>query len=408
MKVLILSLIFSPDNVSTAQIWAGIAEDLRKVGHDVRVLTTTPHFHRDASMEAKQSLRSVFGRLVQKSEYAGIPVTHILMPNKGIWPPLRMLSWINFHVLSTLIGCFSRFKPDVVIAPSPPLTIGLNAWVIAAMHGARYVYNVQEIYPDIAINLGMMRNKQVIAFFSWLERLTYRKAAVVTSITRAMCEKIASRTDPKKVVLIPNFVDLSDTVEIPRENAFAAEHNLSGKFVMTYAGNMGVPQKLGVMIELARRIPTLTVLMIGGGGDAARLKEQAKGLKNVLFVDYQPISRMNEIYAASDLFYVGQDPKACADGIPSKIYRILGHRKPLIVMTSESSDLAVFVKDSQSGLLINEDYDRVSDMVRTLMNDADRLREYGERGYQYVKSSFARPVVSGAYDSICRSFSVGT
>lgn len=401
MKVLVLSLIFSPDNVSTAQIWAGISEDLKKAGHDVKVLTTTPHFHRDASMEAKQSLKKCFFSLVQKSEYAGIPVTHILMPDKSIWPPLRMLSWINFHVLSTLIGWFSSFRPDVVIAPSPPLTIGLNAWAIAAMRGAKYVYNVQEIYPDIAVNLGMMRNRRVIGFFSWLERFTYRKAAIVTSITKAMCAKIAQRTDPKKVRLVPNFVDLSDVVEAPRDNAFAMEQGVGGKFVMTYAGNMGVPQKLGVMVELARRIPELTVLLIGGGGDAARLKEQAAGLANVKFVDYQPISRMPEIYAASDLFYIGQDPKACADGIPSKIYRILGFRKPLLVMTSPTSDLAGFVQESKSGLLIDENYEAAANEVRALMNDATRLRTFGEQGYKFVRESFARSVVSGQYDSIC-------
>lgn len=406
MKILILSLIFSPDNVSTAQIWAGIAEDLKKAGHDVRVLTTTPHFHRDVSMEARQPLRRAFGRLVQRSDYGDIPVTHILMPDKSIWPPLRMLSWINFHVLSTLIGWFSRFKPDVVIAPSPPLTIGLNAWAIAALRGAKYIYNVQEIYPDIAVNLGMMRNQRVIGFFSWLERFIYRKAAVVTSITEAMCAKIAARTDPAKVELVPNFVDLGDVVESPRDNAFAREHDVRGKFVMTYAGNMGVPQKLGVMIELARRIPELTVLLIGGGGDAARLREQARGLPNVKFVDYQPISRMSEIYAASDLFYVGQDPKACSDGIPSKIYRILGFRKPLVVMTSETSDLAAFVKKSQSGVLISEDYDTAAECVRQLMKEPERLRTFGESGYQYVKSAFARQVISGRYEAICRKFDV--
>jgi len=407
MRILVLSLIFNPDNVSTAQIWAGISEDMKKAGHDVRVLTTTPHFHRDSSMEAKQPLRKCFGNLVQKSEYAGIPVTHILMPNKSIWPPLRVLSWVNFHVMTTLIGWFSGFKPDVVIAPSPPLTIGLNAWAIAVMRGAKYVYNVQEIYPDIAVNLGMMRNRRVICFFSRLERFTYRKAAIVTSITKAMCAKIAQRTDPKKVRLVPNFVDLSDVVMAPRVNAFAKEYGLVGKFVLTYAGNMGVPQKLGVMVELARRIPALTVLLIGGGADAGRLREQATGLDNVKFVAYQPISRMPEIYAASDLFYVGQDPKACADGIPSKIYRILGFRKPLLVMTSPTSDLAGFVRDSNSGLLIDEQYDVAAEVVKNVMNDKDRLSGFGEQGFRFVKESFGRDVVSGHYINICDELKQG-
>lgn len=402
MKITILSLIFSPDNVSTAQIWAGIAEDLKSYGHEVRVITTTPHFHRDASMEEKQPLRKWIGRFVQRSEYAGIPIYHILMPDKSIWPPLRMLSWINFHIVATLIGWFMHFKPDIIIAPSPPLTIGLNAWVIAGMRGAGYIYNVQEIYPDIAVNLGIMKNKKVIGFFRWLERLIYRKAAGVTSITPAMCAKIAERTEQNKVRLIPNFVDLSGVEEVKRDNDFAKEHGLTGKFVMTYAGNMGVPQKLDVMIELARRIPELTVLFVGGGGDAARLKALAEGLANVVFVDYQPISFMPQIYAASDVFYVGQDPQACSDGIPSKIYRILGYRKPLVVMTRNDSDLAEFVRESKSGVILTEDIAVAEKLVKNLMDRPSELQKFGEAGYSYVKAAFERSAVSRKYDDFCR------
>ena len=402
MKITVLSLVFSPDNVSTAQIWAGIAEDLKSYGHEVRVITTTPHFHRDASMEEKQPLRKWIGRLIQRSEYAGIPVYHILMPDKSIWLPLRMLSWINFHIVATLLGWFMRFKPDIIIAPSPPMTIGLNAWAIAWVKGAGYIYNVQEIYPDIAVNLGIMKNKWMIGFFKWLEKLIYCKAAGVTSITSAMCAKISERTEKDKVRLIPNFVDLSDVVEGERDNDFARTHGLSGKFVMTYAGNMGVPQKLDVMVELARRIPELTVLFVGGGGDAARLKKSAEGLDNVVFVDYQPISMMPQIYAASDIFYVGQDPQACSDGIPSKIYRILGYKKPLVVMTSTDSDLAEFVRESKSGIIIDKESEAAERSVRDLMDKPSELQKYGENGYSYVKMAFARSVVSKKYVDFCR------
>ena len=405
MKILILSLIFSPDNVSTAQIWSDIAEDLKAAGHELCVITTTPHFHRDPSMEAKQPLRRWIGRLVQRSAYAGIPVYHVLMPNKGCPPPIRMLSWVGFHIVSTLLGWFLRFRPDVVIAPSPPLTIGLNAWAIASVRRAKFIYNVQEIYPDIAVNLGIMKNKTLIRFFSGLERFIYRKAAFVTSITKGMCAKIAERTDREKVKLVPNFVDLSDVEQVPRKNAFAEEHGLGNEFVLTYAGNMGVPQRLDVMVELARRIPELTVLFVGGGGDAARLRELAHGLANVIFVDYQPISRMPEIYAASDLFYVGQDAKACSDGIPSKIYRILGYGKPLLVMTKDDSDLAAFVRDSSCGQLLGSDMEEGATVVRKLMGDKATLRGMGEKGCEYVKMFFTRSVVSGQYDSLCRALS---
>lgn len=402
MKILILSLIFSPDNVSTAQIWSGIAEDLRQAGHQLCVITTTPHFNRDASLEANHKLYPWIGKLIQKSTLGDIPVFHILMPSKHIWVPLRLLSWIGFHILSTLLGWFLRFKPEVIIAPSPPLTIGLSAWAIALIRRAKYIYNVQEIYPDIAVNLGMMKNQRIINFFKWMERFIYKKSMAVTSITPAMCDKIKERVAPEKVHHIPNFVDLSDVKLVARENDFAKTYDLQNRFVVTYAGNMGVPQNLGVLIDLAKALPELTVLFVGDGGDAARLKQEAENVSNVRFVPYQPLSRMPEIYACSDLFYVGQDPKACSDGIPSKIYRILGYQKPLLVLTAPNSDLAQFVQTAKSGVLLSEDTQEAVAQLRTLMKAPETLKTMGQEGYNYVSAVFARPIISQQYETLCK------
>ena len=113
-NVVILSLIFSPDNVSTAQIMAGLAEDLKKGGCGVKVVSTTPHFHRDPSLEAEQPLRWAFWPFVKKSDYHGVRVYHVPMPDKSIWPPLRLLSWIWFHIVSTFV-CLFVGKIDVLI-----------------------------------------------------------------------------------------------------------------------------------------------------------------------------------------------------------------------------------------------------------------------------------------------------
>lgn len=395
MDITILSLIFSPDNVSTAQIMAGLAEDLAKAGNKVNVVTTTPHFHRDISMEAKQPRRWCLWPLLQKSEYAGIPVYHIPMPDKSIWPPLRMLSWIWFHAMSVLIAPFIG-KMEVIIACSPPLTIGLAAWAMAKIKGAKYIYNVQELYPDIAVNLGKMKGKKIIKFFSCVEKFIYKHSAAVTSITEGMCAKIRERVDPKKVHLIPNYVELNGEglgVDVGVENS-------GWGITLTYAGNMGVPQNLGVMVELAKLRPDVRVLFVGGGQDEARLMEMAKGLDNVEFRGYRPISEMPGVYAESDLFYVGQDPKAASDGIPSKIYRILGQKKPLIVVTSKGSDLAQFVELSHGGFVVN-DAQEMATLIPTDANGGRKLKEMGAKGFDYVRANYSKEAVTAQYDELC-------
>lgn len=401
MNILFLSLTFSPDNVSTAQIMAGLAEDFARAGNCVKVLTSTPHYHRDSSMEAKQPLRPWLGRLVQKSNIGDVEIYHFWMPNKKIFPLFRIISWIGFHLMTILISPFIHFKPDVIIACTPPLTMGVNSYIISKLLRSKYIFNVQEIYPDIAVNLGILKNKGLIRFFSKMERFIYRHAAAVTTITEAMAAKIRSRTDASKVRLIPNFVDLEEMTSLSaiRENDFAKEHGLINKFVITYAGNMGVPQNLGILVEAGKLLPeNFVVLLVGGGGDEKRLREIAGDSKRIIFVDYQPISAMPSIYAVSDLFYVGQSPDAAADGIPSKIYRILGNKKPILAVTGEQSDLAVFVRKANAGFVFNEISPKaLADEIVKMASNREKLKACGMAGYTFVASQFGREAISKAY-----------
>ena len=395
MNILLLSLVLSPDNVSTAQIMAALAEDLQKQGHRVRVVTTTPHYHRDAAMEAAQPLRPWLGRIIQRSEIGEIPVWHIWMPDKSIWPPLRILSWLWFHGASVLLACALRFRPQVLIACSPPITIGLAAWAIAALKRCRYLYNVQELYPDIAVNLGYLKHPWAIRAVSAVERFIYRHATAVTSITPAMCAKIRARTEPGKVRLIPNFVELPTADELAARTS--PPH---AGLVITYAGNMGVPQNLGLLVEAAAQLDAVTIRLIGDGGDRKRLEALARergvyGTK-VLFEDYRPLSDMPQIYAESDLFYVAQSPQACSDGIPSKIYRILGNRKPLLVVTAEGADLAAFVRETQGGVVVDTfTPEAVAEAIRSLT--PAQLSEMAERGYQAMVQGYSRERVTAQY-----------
>ena len=151
--------------MSTAHIMGDLAFDLRKCGHSVSVLTTTPHYNRDREAESGQPIRTIVWPILRKSSYFGIPVYHTLMPNKGSNIINRLIAWIGFHLLSTIVGLAILSKPDVIIAPSPPLTIGVSGWILGVLRGPSFIYNVQEIYPDIAIRLGALRGRGPSACF---------------------------------------------------------------------------------------------------------------------------------------------------------------------------------------------------------------------------------------------------
>jgi colanic acid biosynthesis glycosyl transferase WcaI len=406
-NILILSLVFRPDNVSTAQIMGELAVDLKTHGHDVFVITTIPHFNEDAEAMTNQPLHNYWGKLIQRSDYYGMEVLHAWMPRKGRSKLLRIIAWIGFHVTSTIAGLVTRFKPDVILAPSPPLTIGVSAWLLGLRHNCPFIYNVQEIYPDVAVNLGVIRNAFIIKILQNLERFVYSKAKALAVISDSMANRIRAKGVPdEKIRVIPNFVDVRDFRPLPKENEFSRRYDLQDKFVVSYAGNMGKPQGLSKLIEAAdllRHEAGIHFLMIGDGSERASLIEQAQRLQlpNITILPYQPYSLMAEAYAAADVSFVSQAPGTSSDGIPSKIYRIMACARPVIACTDADSDLARLVRKADAGIVVLPgDAKSLSAAIWQAFNQHDAWLEKGLKARNAILRDYSRPTISTLYHEL--------
>lgn len=407
MRILILSLVFRPDNVSTAQIMGDLSLDLKSRGHDVFVITTVPHFNEDAEAMAAQSLSAYWGRLLQRSNYHGIEVLHAWMPRKGKSILLRIFAWLGFHAISTIAGLLTRFKPDVVLAPSPPLTIGVSAWLLGLRHKCPFIYNVQEIYPDVAVNLGVLKNKFIIKCFQHLESFVYDKAHVLAVISDDMANNICAKGVPKeKIRIIPNFVDVEDFHPLPKVNNFSQSYDLADKFVVSYAGNMGAPQGLGILIDAAhilRKESGIHFLIMGDGSERSSLIAKAQNLKllNITLLPYQPYSLMAEAYASADASFVSQAPGTCNDGIPSKVYRIMACARPVIACTDADSTLARLVEKSEGGVVVRSgDAVALANVIQQAYLHRDTWLEKGVKARLFVLQSYSRPSISNMYHDL--------
>lgn len=384
-----------------------LAVELLGRGHTVSVLTTVPHYNRDPEAEAHQPMSRVWGPLLRRSEYRGVPVFHAAMPPKSPGKLKRIAAWLGFHAISTIAGLILVPRPDVILAPSPPLSIGVSAWIIARLRGARYIYNVQEIYPDIAINLGAVKNRTMIAALYRLERFVYRGAAAVTVIAPRMRERLIGKgVDPGQVHVIPNFVDLDRLPPSPRHNEFSARHGLDERLVVTYAGNMGPAQGLDSVIEAAKligaRLPVRFVL-IGEGSLRAHLTALASALphRNVIVLPYQPNRLMPQVYGGCDVSLVPQAAATGSDAIPSKVYRIMASARPLIAITEPDSDLAALVREADCGRTVPPaDPAALADAVADAVSWPEEWQAMGARGRAHVVALYTRGVVCGRYDNL--------
>ena len=407
-NVLILSLVFPPDSVSTAEIMGDLAQDLQALGHSVTVVTTMPHYNPDREAARRQPARGVWGPLLRRSTYHGMAVYHTAMPAKDASVPKRLAAWAGFHLLSTAAALTVVPRPDVLLVPSPPLSIGVSAWIVGALRRAPFIYNVQEIYPDIAINLGAVRNPTLIALLKRLERFVYRRAAAITVIAARMRERLVERhVPPEKVKVIPNFVDLERLSPVARDNEFSRTHGLQDAFAVTYAGNIGPAQGLDIVLDAASLLPAghpARFVLIGDGILRERFERASSdSAGRVRVLPYQPSALMPQIYGASDICLVPQAAATGSDAIPSKVYRIMASARPLIAITDPVSDLAMLVRAAQCGEVVAPgDAAALSAVVQRAAAQPDEWRRMGERGRQHVIERYTREVVAGEYDRLIR------
>lgn len=402
--VLILSVVFPPDGVSTAHLMGELAEDLTKAGHQVSVISTQPHYNRDSVAQAEQPLRPYWRRFLYESDFRGIRVLHTAMPAKRGGFVQRLVGWMSFHLLGLAAGLRSIPAPDVIIVPSPLLTAGIVAWGIGSARGGRYIYNVQELYPDLAVQMGWIRNPFLIRILQRLERLVYAKADFTTGISKGICQRILEKGVPSaKVRMIPNFVDIERMAPLPKENDFRREFGLDGTFVVSYAGNMGLAQGLDTLVDVAELLRTengIRFVLVGDGVLHRELKRrvQEQRMDNMEVIGHQPYARMPEIYAASDACLVPLLGEAGGTALPSKVFRIMACARPVLAICDPDSELAEVIQDAGAGLVVPPgESGLLAEAVRELAREPERCAAMGAAGRHFVKEQYTRSTITRKY-----------
>lgn len=407
--ILFVSYFFTPDGLSTAVLMSELAQDLQTLGHQVSVITTTPHYNVEAQSLARQPLRPRWGRWLQESDLNGMAVFHVQVAPKGsrIW--LRALDYLRYHLLGLLVGLFLVKRADVVFAPSPPLTIGVHAWLLALWHRAPFIYNVQEIYPDVAVRLGVLRNRGLIWLLERLEHFIYARASRVTVISEWFRRTLAGKgVAQAKLVLIPNFVDTDFIQPRPRHNGFSRRHSLDEKFVVLYAGNIGLTQGFDAILVAAERLaaaPEIHFLINGGGAQFNWLDEQIRirRLSNVTLLPYQPRDVVPDIYATADLCLVPMKRGMAQDTFPSKIYTIMAAGRAALVSADAGSELEWVVGQARCGWSVApDDPSSLADAIQKIHAQAAAAREQGVRGRAYVVEHHSRHAIAAKYDALIR------
>ena len=257
--------------------------------------------------------------------------------------PRRAAGFAGFSLLAGWAGVAAggRFRrADAVIAMSPPLTLGLTGRVVAWTHRAPLVFNIQDVFPDAAVETGAITDRRVIRIATWLERLTYRSAQAVTVLSDDLRDNVVAKIPARRaatVHVIPNFVDTSRITPGDRLTPYRRELGIGEEPVLLYAGNVGYSQSVELLLAVARARPDVTVLVNGEGVARAALEEQAAGLPNVRFAGYVPEDRLPELLATGDVHAVPLRRGLAAVSVPSRRRRRTTSRRSRRASTSRGS-----------------------------------------------------------------------
>lgn len=407
-RVLLHSLVFSPDSVSTAYIMTDLAVELKRLGHSVTILTTTPHYNLDKAALARQPLQKRWGGLVYYSEWEGIPVWHVTVPLKGkrVWK--RGFDFIHFHLMSLAVALLKIDHQDIIIATSPPLTIGVMSWLLGARWHAPSVYKVAEVYPDIVIRHGMVRHPVLIAAMRRLEKFVYARNTMIVPIAEQFRRVIAGRGVPdNKLRVIRDCVDVGMYRPLPRDNPFAREHHLLDDFVVLYGGNIGLVQDWDSVLSAADNLSGLPIqfVIVGDGARRQWLMEQVatRHLRNVKLIGYQPKEMMPLINASCDLAIIPMTRAGALDGLPSKIYTIMASAKSVLATADPDSDMAWLIQQARCGRVVSPDNPPAfTEAIKKSYLERAALSAKGARGREFVEA-FTKERVARQYDDLIQS-----
>jgi len=389
LRVTFLTQYFPPE-IGAAQTRLGeLAERLSEAGDQVTVVTPFPNYPTgviQAGYTGKRSMEEWMGpvRIIRTWTYA--------TRNKGFFR--RILSHLSFS-FSAYMALRQIGHTDVFYVQSPPLFVGIAALGMSRLKRVPFVFNVSDIWPQSAIELGALRNRMAIRLAEMLERHLYRRATRVTVATPGILERLAARGVPRdKLVLLTNGVD-TDVFRPDRPTRDVAQRlGLDGHRIFLYAGTHGLSQGLDVVLDAAKLTQDREVLfvLVGEGANKDALVEKARneGIENVMFLPNQPKSDMPGLL---NIAYASIIPLRRLDlfkaALPSKMFESMAVGKPVVAaLWGEGAEL---VRTAQCGVVVEPgDAAAMHQAIADLAADPGRARAMGERGREYVVLYFDR------------------
>jgi colanic acid biosynthesis glycosyl transferase WcaI len=273
------------------------------------------------------------------------------------------------------------------------LILGTAAWFVSLVKGAPFLFHVQDLQPDAAVGLGMLREGWFTRALYWLEAFAYRNAVRIAGISPEILAAFRHKGVPEeKLILFPNSVELPAPAGLPQRGSFRQKHGFApNELLAIYAGNLGVKQGLEILLDAAKTLrgnAGIRIVLCGDGAERAHLEEEVRRrqLANVSMLPLQRGRDYEELLVDADVSFITQQSGSGNAFFPSKLLVTLAHFSPVITVADEGSALADAVKEGKFGLNIPPG--QPAELARALLEisrDPARRQMWGKSGREYIQ-----------------------
>lgn len=405
MRVLLINQTFYPDVAATAQHGHDLARHLIARGHKVSVIASRSIYGKaGAALPAHEVIDGIEIHRVGRSIYG----------KAGLLG--RGLDFAQFYVL-TAIKAFEIDRHDVVVCFTTPPFIAVLGLVLRALRGTKAIYWVMDLYPDVLVATGILREGSPITrALEHVNRLALARSDRTVVLGRCMERRVVAKgVDPSHIERINVWSDADEIREGAREeNAYRCEWNVGNRTLVMYSGNFGIGHDVETFAAgaaLLRERSDIMFAFVGGGKRKKQLIDamRSRGLANFVEADYQPRERLGEMLSAADVHLASMLPSWEGVMVPSKIYGTLAVGRPVIWVGGKSTEAANVIEEAGCGLVVSPgDAQGFADAVARLADDASMRAAMGRRARAALAERWAAPIALDRWARVIEGVVAGT
>lgn len=391
-NILLVTDSYPPEVRSASHLMEELAQGLKNEGYGVTVLTTMPRYNLAESVKCKKFEIEDGVHVIRAKSLALHKVNFVMRGISQLLLPLILYLNLKKH---------APYPFDIVVVYSPPLPLGLLGLWLKRYHKAKFIINLQDIFPQNAIDLGIMRNPMIISFFEWLEKKLYEGADVITVHSEGNKVFLLKKKKLKeaKVCVIHNWIDIKPFERTGTKNlSLNSEFGPDLKFTLLFAGVLGPSQGLDIVIdaaELLRESKKIVFLMLGDGTEKSRLVGMVKGrgLTNVYFKPFITKNEYVELLKDVDVGLVCLNGQNKTPVVPGKLLGYMAAGIPIVAALNRESDGHEIIKEARCGFsVVAGDTRLFTESILKLEQNAELRREMGRQGFSYVTKNFTKEI----------------